>query len=94
MSGYCLSLSVPFEALGTFETCLDDFKGAISWGLADRRGQVLLELYLAEAPARPALAAAVAMAAALAGIEAPDWRLEALPAVDWVADLVVFRRER
>ncbi len=83
-AGFKLRLSVPAAAVEIFEAALQALGGAVVRDVADGRAEVPFEVYLKERPARAQVAAA--LAAAGAGIGAPRFSIEALPALDWVAE--------
>ena len=90
MPQYRLSLKVPLAALEIVEAGLaplmEQGSGALSYGLPDDEGWLGLELYLETAPPAPQLAWTLALIGAATGLDPAEARLEALPAVDWVAE--------
>lgn len=90
MSQYRLSLKVPLAALEIVEAGLEPLmeqgNGALAYGLPDDEGWLGLQLYLEAAPPEVQLASTLALIGAAAGLELPEPSLEALPAVDWVAE--------
>ena len=83
---YLLSLRVPKGNVELFETALEALGGALDVGGPDERGLVPLQLYLGEDPGRAAVTAQLAPAALVAGIDVPDFTLELMPEIDWVAE--------
>lgn len=84
---YCLSLSLPADAVDTFETIFEPLDGAIVTGARDGAGAVPWQLYLAEAPAAEEIERLIAIACEVAGLaEPPAYSLAPLPDVDWVAE--------
>ncbi len=84
-SGFKLRLSVPAGAIAVFEAALQALGGAVVRD-ADDRSEVALDAYLRQAPDRGELDTALAVAAAAAGLAPLSWEIEALPALDWVAE--------
>lgn len=85
ISGFKLRLSVPARALAIFEAALQSLGGAVVRD-ADGGPEIALDAYLRQAPDRAQLSTALAVAAAAAGLPPPSWAIEALPALDWVAE--------
>lgn len=83
---YLLSLRVPKGNVELFETALEALGGALDVGGPDERGLVPLQLYLGEDPGRAAVTAQLAPAALVTGIDVPDFTLELMPEIDWVAE--------
>ena len=81
-AGFKLRVSVPAAALETFEAALQALGGAVARNAAEGQADILLEVYLRDEPARDQVAAALTVA----GFEPPSFTIEALPAVDWVAE--------
>ena len=90
MPQYRLSLKVPLASLEIVEAGLQPLMeqggGALAYGLPDEDGWLDMDLYLEELPPEAQLASAMALIGAAAGLDLPEPRLEALPAVDWVAE--------
>ncbi len=85
-AGFKLRVSVPAVALEVFEAALQALGGALVQDVAEGRAEVPLEVYLADRPSPAAVAAALASAAEETGLEPPQFSIEALPALDWVAE--------
>jgi ribosomal protein L11 methyltransferase len=84
---YCLTLTLPAEALGAFEAIFEPLGGAIVTGGRDKAGLVPWQLYLEGAPDGDELARLLSLAGDVAGLAAlPDYSLDRLPEVDWVAE--------
>ncbi len=83
---YCLSLSLPEQALTAFEAVFEPLGGALVTGGRDEAGLVPWQLYLAEPPEVGELARLLALAAETAEVESPAHSLERLPDIDWVAE--------
>jgi len=83
---YLLSLRVPEPSVAAFEQALEPLGGALDVGGPDERGLVPLQLYLGEDPGRPAVTAQLAAGALFAGTAVPDFTLELMPEIDWVAE--------
>src|SRR5690554_4484249 len=83
---YHLYLRVPESAVAAFETALEGLGGALDVGGPDEQGLVPLQLYLGEDPSHAAVVAQLAPAALLSGMEVPDFTLELMPEIDWVAE--------
>ena len=81
-----VGLKVPVAAMPAVEAALETLGGALAVGGADDHGMVPIEVYLAAPPRRAHLSALLAAAALAAGIEAPEFTIERLPALDWVAE--------
>lgn len=84
-SGWTLTLAVPPGALPFFEAALDTLGGALVIG-GPETGLVPITVYLGTRPANPDITALLAPAAAAAGVDLPDFRIEPLPDLDWVAE--------
>jgi ribosomal protein L11 methyltransferase len=85
-AGFKLRVSVPAAALEAFEAALQALGGAVVRDPAEGRTEVPLEVFLAERPAPDDVVAALASAAEETGLEPPNFSIEALPALDWVAE--------
>lgn len=83
---YLLSFRLPETAAGLAEIALEPLGGALALGLPDSRGEVELKLYLGEDPGRPNVASLMAAVALAAEVPAPEFSLELLPEIDWVAE--------
>ena len=83
---YLVSLKVPDGTVEHFERALEGLGGALDVGGPDERGLVPLQLYLGEDPGRAAVMARLLPAALMAGVEVPDFTLELMPEIDWVAE--------
>ncbi|HSR72787.1 MAG TPA: 50S ribosomal protein L11 methyltransferase [Kiloniellales bacterium] len=81
-----LRTTLPAAAVPTFEAALTGLGAAIVVDGPDGADQVPFEAYLAAKPDRAALTARLAAAALAAGVEPPEYALEALPKRDWVAE--------
>lgn len=68
------------------EAALSDLAGAVSSGVPDADGTVIVEAYCEREPDRVAVTASLAAAALAAGIEVPNFEVERLPDLDWVAE--------
>jgi ribosomal protein L11 methyltransferase len=84
--GWRVAATVPVRAADVLADALAGQGLAVAIGPAGR-GRRTLQGYGAEPCDRPSLTAALAVAAATAGVIAPDWRFEALPPTDWAARL-------
>ncbi len=84
--GWRVSAAVPVRAAETLADALAGLGLAVAVGSAGR-GRRILQGYGAGACDQAAVTAALALAAASAGIAAPDWRIEPLPDTDWAARL-------
>ena len=65
---------------------MDRLGGAVACSVPDAEGKVVLEAYCTREPSRAEIAARLAAAALAAGIEVPDFEIERLPDLDWVAE--------
>jgi len=84
---YCLTLSVPAQALDAFEAVFEPLGGAIVTGGRDAEGLVPWQLYLAEPPEADELDRLVELAKETAGLRASMvYSLDKLPDIDWVAE--------
>lgn len=83
---YLLSFRVPEHSVSAFEQALEALGGVLDVGGPDERGLVPLQLYLGEDPGRAAVTAQLAAGALFAGTEIPDFTLELMPEIDWVAE--------
>ena len=81
-AGFKLSVSVPADAVATVEASFQALGAAVVRDPAEGRAEVPLEVYLRGRPAPADVAAALAAA----GLEPLDFSVEALPALDWVAE--------
>jgi ribosomal protein L11 methyltransferase len=79
-------LRVPAAAVEIFEAALQALGGAVARDAGGGCAEVTLEVYLREEPDRADLTVALDVAAAAAGVAPPPFVLEALPALDWVAE--------
>lgn len=84
-SGWTLTLAVSPAALPFFEAALEALGGALVVG-GPEAGRVPITVYLAVRPKKPDMTALLTPAAAAAGVGLPDFRIEALPDLDWVAE--------
>ena len=85
-SAWCLRLTVPENAVPDFEGALEPLEGAVASGLPDGAGLVTLDAYLAVEPARDRIVALLAAGALAARIAPPEFEIERLPDLDWVAE--------
>ncbi len=85
-SAWCLRLTVPGDVVSNFERALEALEGAVASGLPDAAGQVTLDAYLAAEPERARVVALLAAGALAAQIAPPDFEIERLPDLDWVAE--------
>jgi ribosomal protein L11 methyltransferase len=84
---YCLTLSLPVQALDAFEAVFEPLGGAIVTSGRDAEGLVPWQLYLAEPPEADELDRLAELAREVAGLGAPViYSLEKLPDIDWVAE--------
>src|SRR5690554_1602862 len=83
---YLLSLRVPEGSVPMFEAALEALGGALDVGGPDEKGLVPLQLYLGEDPGRPAVYAQLSVAAMVTGCDVPEFTLELMPEIDWVAE--------
>lgn len=81
-----LLLEVPRAALPAFEDLLGDEASALATMEQPGRPEWLIDAIYEEEPALGAIAAAIASAAAAAGIPVPEWSLEPLAQRDWVSE--------
>ena len=81
-AGFKLSVSVPADAVAAVEASFQALGAAVVRDPAEGRAEVPLEVYLRGRPAPADVAAALAAA----GLEPLDFSVEALPALDWVAE--------
>jgi ribosomal protein L11 methyltransferase len=65
---------------------LQTLGGALVTAGPTKTGAVPVKIYLTAAPERAAVTALLAPAAAAAGVAVPDFQVEALPDLDWVAE--------
>jgi ribosomal protein L11 methyltransferase len=80
-------VSAPEAAVPAFEAALESVEGgALALGGPDGQGRVPLTLYLGEAPDVGELETRLKLAAAAAGVPAPDFSCELMPEIDWVAE--------
>ena len=85
-------LVVPLAAVETCEAALEPFTDSVSWFLEDPAAEETdaasrwcLEAVARTPPDRPALQAALALAAAAHGLAAPTVTVEPMPDIDWVS---------
>ncbi|MGF1629646.1 MAG: 50S ribosomal protein L11 methyltransferase [Kiloniellaceae bacterium] len=84
---YCLTLSLPAQALDAFEAVFEPLGGAIVTSGHDAQGLVPWQLYLAEPPEADELDRLVDLAREVAGLGVPViYSLDKLPDIDWVAE--------
>lgn len=81
-AGFKLTVSVPADAVAAVEAAFQALGAAVVRDPAEDRAEVPLEVYLRGRPAPADVAAALAAA----GLEPLDFSIEALPALDWVAE--------
>lgn len=87
MSTWCLTLSLPAQALPAFEAVFEPLEGAIVTGARDAEGLVPWQLYLAEPPEAAELDRLIDLGREVAGLTMPVLHnLERLPDIDWVAE--------
>jgi len=84
-SGWTLALAVPPAALPFFEAALEALGGALVIG-GPETGRVPITVYLAGHPKKSDMTALLTPAAVAADVDLPDFRIEALPDLDWVAE--------
>jgi ribosomal protein L11 methyltransferase len=85
-SGVRLRLALQAAALSIFEAGLARLGGAVATDPPDEGGTVRLDVYLPAAPDPVEVTALLAAAAAAAEVPVPDYTVEPLPEVDWVAE--------
>lgn len=84
---YCLTLSLPAQALDAFEAVFEPLGGAIVTSGRDAEGLVPWQLYLAAPPEPEELDRLVELACEVADLRAPlIFSLDRLPDIDWVAE--------
>jgi ribosomal protein L11 methyltransferase len=84
---YCLSLSVPADAVPAFEAVFEPLGGAIVTAGRDAQGLVPWQLFLGEAPEDAEIERLIDIARDVAGIQPPMlYSLEKLPDTDWVSE--------
>ncbi len=84
---YCLTLSLPVEALDAFDAVFEPLGGALVTGGPTPEALVPWQLYLGEAPEPEELDRLVELAKETAGIRATlIYSLDKLPDIDWVAE--------
>ncbi len=81
-SGFKLRASVPAASVEAVEAAFQALGAAVVRDPAEGRAEVPLDVYLRDEPKPADIAAALAWA----GLGAPDVAIEALPALDWVAE--------
>lgn len=84
--GWIVELETSGEAAATFSAALAGLGHAVTEFETSPGGPWRVELYCPTMPDRPALVAAVALAAAAAGAPEPDFAVRPLPARDWLAE--------
>jgi ribosomal protein L11 methyltransferase len=85
-TGWTIGLAVPAAALPVFEAALATLGEALAMEPPDPTGVVPLTLYMAQCPDQVKVAALLAAAAATSGVPVPDFTVERLPDIDWVAE--------
>ena len=85
-SPWSVRIIVPAAVAGAFAEALGPFCQAVSWSPGDDGGQAAVEGICLERPRRPALARALAWAAAALGTAAPAPRFSRLAPRDWLAE--------
>ncbi|MDP6173071.1 MAG: 50S ribosomal protein L11 methyltransferase [Rhodospirillales bacterium] len=83
---YRVMLGVPESCVALFASALDPFSDAVSWTPPDGDGFCRLTGFGSLPLGEAALDTALALAAAAAGIEAPDVEIEDVPLRDWVLE--------
>jgi len=84
---YCLTLSLPAEALDAFEAVFEPLGGALVTGGKDAAGLVPWQLYVADRPDPAELDRLLSLACEVAGLRTPPvYSLDRLPDIDWVAE--------
>ena len=85
-AAWCLSFAVDAQALPLFETIFEVLDGAMVTGAPGATGEVPLEIYLGEAPSEERIEELLGTASKIAEIPKPDFSLNQLPDIDWVAE--------
>ncbi|MEQ8354901.1 MAG: 50S ribosomal protein L11 methyltransferase [Kiloniellaceae bacterium] len=84
---YCLTLSLPVQALDAFEAVFEPLGGALVTGGHDAAGLVPWQLYLSDPPEAGELDRLVELAKEVAGLRSSlIYSLDKLPDIDWVAE--------
>ena len=95
MPGWRIQLAVPAAAEALFRAALEPFAASVSASGDSLDGDWTVEAYTVAAPDPARLAAAVALAAAAAGVEAPDIACTPIGETNWLsANLVSFQPVR
>ncbi len=85
-NGWIVELETSGEAAATFSAALAGLGHAVTEFETSPGGPWRVELYAASRPDHSMLVAAVALAAAAAGVTEPDFAARPLPARDWLAE--------
>ncbi len=83
---WCVRLTAPAEAAPQIEAALAGLGGAVASGVPDADRMVTVNAYVEAEPVRAEVTAVLAAAALAAGIEVPEFQIERLPDLDWVAE--------
>ncbi len=83
---YRVSMRVPENAQGIFTEALGLLKGAVVAGLSDENGLVELDLFLEREPEQGEVIAPLAAVSLATGLEIPEFTIELMPDIDWVAE--------
>ncbi len=81
-----IEVTAPGDALAHIETALATLGGAVASSVPDSRGRTTIEAYLEAKPAHAEVTALLAAAALAAEIEVPEFQIERLPDLDWLAE--------
>lgn len=68
------------------ETALAALGGAVASGVPDANGRTIIEAYVGVEPSRAKVTALLAAGALAAGVEIPEFKIERLLDLDWVAE--------
>lgn len=85
-ASWCVRLHADAASAEAVETALAGLGGAAARSVPAADGAVTVDVYCTEEPARAEVVARLSAAARAAGIAAPDFRIERLPDIDWVAE--------
>lgn len=83
---YRVSMRVPEASQDVFTEALGLLEGAVVAGLPDENGLADLDLYLEREPERGEVIAPLAAISLATGLEIPDFEIEPMPDIDWVAE--------
>lgn len=83
---WCVSFSVPEAYLGAYELAIEPLEGAVVTSGADEQGRIPVQIYVETKPEEAFVRELLSHAAEVMEEAVPDFTVEQLPDVDWVAE--------